>query len=238
MFNRKPEPSAQDAQPSQFQQPGQYPQQGQYDPNQHGYPQGSFQQQPPQPKKKNFFMRHKILTALLALIVIIGLGSAIGGGSKDSDPKTASSSAPSGEAKNNNGGTELAKMGTPVQDGKFTFTVLDVQRGKTVVGESFMQEKAQGEFTIVKLSVKNTGDKPQTVFDSNQKAFSDAGQEYSPNTSASIAMPNNSNFFVKEINPGNSVTGYMVFDAPVGTKLTSIELHDSAFSGGVKASLK
>ena len=44
--------------------------------------------------------------------------------------------------------------------------------------------------------------------------------------------------FLEDINPGNSVVGTVVFDVPKGTKVTELELHDSAFSGGVKVALK
>ncbi len=39
--------------------------------------------------------------------------------------------------------------------------------------------------------------------------------------------------FLNEINPGNTVKGMLVFDMPKDAKPTSIELHDSPFSGGV-----
>ncbi|RSM44161.1 hypothetical protein DMB66_52525 [Actinoplanes sp. ATCC 53533] len=40
------------------------------------------------------------------------------------------------------------------------------------------------------------------------------------------------------MNPGNTVKGKLVFDVPEGTKLTSLELHDSLFSDGVQVNLK
>jgi hypothetical protein len=39
--------------------------------------------------------------------------------------------------------------------------------------------------------------------------------------------------FLKEINPGNSVKGTLVFDMPKDAKPATIEMHDSRFSGGV-----
>jgi hypothetical protein len=57
-----------------------------------------------------------------------------------------------------------------------------------------------------------------------------------PDTSAAIYLPD-SNTFITPINPGNSVVGTLVFDVPVGSTLSSIELHDSAFSDGVSVQL-
>jgi hypothetical protein len=48
---------------------------------------------------------------------------------------------------------------------------------------------------------------------------------------------NESSVLFNTINPGNAVTGKVVFDIPKGAKLTTLELHDSAFSGGVTVTL-
>jgi hypothetical protein len=42
---------------------------------------------------------------------------------------------------------------------------------------------------------------------------------------------------ILDLNPGFSATITVPFDVPVGTVPDAIELHNSAFSGGVKASL-
>lgn len=47
----------------------------------------------------------------------------------------------------------------------------------------------------------------------------------------------NADTLLNDINPGNQVTGVVVFDIPKNVKLTRLELHDSPFSGGVPVSL-
>jgi hypothetical protein len=47
----------------------------------------------------------------------------------------------------------------------------------------------------------------------------------------------NNQTFLNNINPGNEVTGTLVFDVPAGVELAALELHDSLFSGGVKVAL-
>src|SRR3569833_3270516 len=47
----------------------------------------------------------------------------------------------------------------------------------------------------------------------------------------SKAFPNN-------INPGNSVTASIAFDVPKGTRPTQVVPHDSAFSNGVRVTLR
>jgi hypothetical protein len=42
---------------------------------------------------------------------------------------------------------------------------------------------------------------------------------------------------VQRLTPGRKVTGRLVFDVPKTAKLTTLELHDSLLSGGVKVTL-
>jgi hypothetical protein len=129
-------------------------------------------------------------------------------------------------------------IGDPVKDGKFQFTVTKVACGKKSVGSSLLNQKAQGQFCLITLKVKNIGDEAQMFAGSNQKAFDAKGTEYSNDTSAEIYANSEAQTFLNEINPGNSVTGKLVFDVPKSTKLTRMELHDSIFSGGVEINLK
>ena len=127
-------------------------------------------------------------------------------------------------------------VGDPARDGKFEFVVQTVTCGKASVGSGFLVQEAQGTFCLIKVQVKNIGDEARTFTGANQKAF--AGKvEYSNDTGAELAANEQAATFLEEINPGNSVAATLVFDVPKGTKLTAIELHDSAFSGGVTVTL-
>ena len=91
-----------------------------------------------------------------------------------------------------------------------------VNCGKTQIGSSDFGVKAQGKFCLVSMKVKNIGDKPQTLFGDNQKLFvGDA--EYGANAEAGIYL-DDSQTFIEEINPGNSLTGIVVFDVPKNAK--------------------
>lgn len=130
-----------------------------------------------------------------------------------------------------------SQLGKAVRDGKFEFTVRSVKCGISVVGDNpYIQEKAQGQFCAVQLSVENIGDEPQSMFADNQYAFDTKGRKFSANSMASMA-DESSQVLWEEINPGNTVKGKVYFDLPKGAKLTSLELHDSAFSGGVTVRL-
>lgn len=130
-------------------------------------------------------------------------------------------------------------IGEPVRDGKFEFTVQEVQCGVQSVGSSGLAKTAQGRYCLVTLQVKNIGDKPQTMFDSNQKGFGSNNAQYSTDSEAGLyANSDNSQVWITEINPGNQVTGVLVFDMPQDVELVRLELHDSAFSGGVNVTVK
>ena len=124
-----------------------------------------------------------------------------------------------------------------VRDGKFEFTVTGVDCGAKKIGDEYINTKAQGEFCLVHMKVKNIGDEAQSFFADNQTAYNAKGQEFSADSGAAIYLAD-ADSFMSEINPGNSIKGTVVFDVPKGTDLTSIDLHDSFFSGGVTVALR
>lgn len=123
-------------------------------------------------------------------------------------------------------------------DGQFEFKVLAMTCGLKSVGVDFLASKAQGQFCVIKMQVTNTGTDAQTLFDTNQYVYDAAGRKYEADLSAGIsANSSDSQVWIAPINPGNSVTGVMVYDMPKGDKPASIEVHDSAFSGGATIQL-
>lgn len=111
-----------------------------------------------------------------------------------------------------------------------------VECGATEIGEEPSTQTAQGQFCVVTLTVENIGDEPRTLSVLDQKAFDSADREYAADTSLTGAMENLETWFT-EINPGNSVTGTLVFDVPQDTQLVRLELHDAPFSDGVEVAV-
>ena len=193
---------------------------------------------PTPPKQRSWFARHKILTALIGLAVLIAIIVAASGGGKSGETSTSAASSPAGAASASE--APAAKdpgIGTPVRDGKFEFTVAKVESGKKQVGEQYLEQTAQGSYTLVHLSVKNIGDEAQSFSDSDQKLIGADGKQYSADSMAGSAIKNNDVLFA-QINPGNAVDGILVFDLPAGAVPAKLELHDSPFSGGVTVALK
>jgi hypothetical protein len=124
-------------------------------------------------------------------------------------------------------------LDTPVRDGKFEFVVTSYSCGHKQVGESFVSVKASGQFCIFNLKIKNIGDEGQTFADAFQRAHGPDDKTYKAHTGAGVVANEGTDAAWSTINPGNSVTGKIVFDIPKKAKITSLELHDSLLSRGV-----
>lgn len=178
-----------------------------------------------------------IILSIVAGLVFISLIIAAGSTSTTTTTVTTTQPPETNSQQTTNTNTAIAGLGTPVRDGKFEFTVTNVDCNKTQIGDQYINKQAQGKFCILSISVKNIGDVPQTLNSSDQKVFNDKGQEYTNDSSAEIYLDNNDVLY-KDINPGNTVNGKFVFDVPTEAVLVKAELHDSSFSNGVVVSLQ
>ena len=164
-------------------------------------------------------------------------GDAEDGAAAEADDTAADDAEQEGEAPPEEDTADGFGIGDVAQDGKFEFVVTEVETGVEQVGSEYLNETAQGQFVLVHLEVTNVGDKAQTLFDSDQYLIDTEGREHSADSSAGIYIENNK-VFLNEINPGNTLSGVLVFDIPADATPASVELHDSMFSGGVTISLE
>ena len=129
----------------------------------------------------------------------------------------------------------LPGTGDEVRDGKFAFVVTEVENaGKVYDPEGVLDDEAVGVWFVVHMDVTNIGDEEQTFFAGNQTVTWD-GKEFS----AAGFTWNGTN--AEAINPGLNLEAVVMFDVPdafpEGGVGSVLELHDSAFSGGVNAYL-
>lgn len=213
------------------------------------YPQGMDPYpQPPAPQRKRGIGR--ILLYVLGAILVLGvLGSIVNGG--DDRPQPQSGAAPAATGGSGGGSTggdsesgqaaqndaAPARIGQEVRDGKFAFTVTKVETGVNQVGSGFTRKTAQGQYVLVHVTVQNIGTEAQLFSDTNQKLIDDQGRRFDADTDTAVLALPQSEAFLNNINPGNSVQGILLFDVPKDAKITEIELHDSMFSAGVRVSL-
>jgi hypothetical protein len=235
------------------QQPGQpNPEQpGQPNPQQPGaYPPPGYPAAPsPAPAKKGMGTGKLLLiiaAGLIALCCVGGIIVAAVSGGKSSNQSAGSdkpaAAAPTGAvaaAPTQAAAPKKAqpKLGQPARDGKFEFTVTNVEYGKTQVGGQFANKTAQGQFVLVHVTVKNVGTEARMFTGATQRALGEGGVKYDNDSSAEIYANTDNDTFLNTINPGNEVKGILVFDIPKDKKITAVQLHDSMFSGGVTVDL-
>lgn len=179
-------------------------------------------------------MRRLIIAsaAAVGLIAVLASGSTSGDSSSSGGSDQATSSASDGAGESGGAG-----IGDAVRDGKFEFVVKSVECGVKKVGSEFLEEKAQGQFCLVDMSVTNIGDESQFFDAGSQKGTTDTGATVDADGTASLVIPENENSFLEEINPGNSIDVVVVYDIAKDQNLTALELHDSFMSDGVLVNL-
>ncbi|WP_043602322.1 DUF4352 domain-containing protein [Nocardia otitidiscaviarum] len=175
----------------------------------------------PMPPRKRKVWPWVLLAVFLAFVALVGGCVAL-------FSTTANEVAKSEERR-----TSAAPAGSPVRDGQFEFVVTGTERTPTV-GDGYLTETAQGEYLLVYVDITNTGGEPRSYFGENQKAIDDQGREFTNDTMAELAIDSGP----KELNPGLTISKTIIFDIPVGSRITAIEFHDSALSGGARVALE
>lgn len=208
-----------------------------------------------EPKKKSWFARHKFLTAVAALVLVIGFFSAVSGGddttaadpalaeapveAAQADPAAAQQQAPKAEAPKKEEAPKkdaVVPLGTPATNGDFEFTVTKSSCGKAKVGDQYLNKEAQGQFCEVAVTVKNVGKQPAYFSSGMANLIDGTGTQFAVDDEAMI-YAQKSNTIFEQINPGNKLTGTLVFDIPKETKPDHIQLKGSMFSSGVNIAL-
>jgi hypothetical protein len=157
-----------------------------------------YQPQPEPPTKKGGWLKMGILLGILWLAGCGALINAIGGDDPatttaqptaatqaTSAPPVAETTEPEPEPEPEPT-QETVKVGEKVRDDSYQFTVTNVRCGVSRVGSQYLGEKAQGQFCLVKMRVKNVGDDPIYFSDENQALVDTKGKTYSPDDEAWI----------------------------------------------------
>lgn len=125
------------------------------------------------------------------------------------------------------------KLNQPAYDGDFKFVVTSVQCGASAADAiSPAAVPAGAQECIVTMTVEADKSQAQTFFDSNQYAYDSAGRQFSADSNAIFYVTNDQD--ATQVNPGITITAEVPFQLPANDSISYFELHDSAFSGGVK----
>lgn len=179
---------------------------------------------PPPPDEKR---RWPWIIGVVVVVAILGVGLfTLVRGRSGADPAGAGTTA------------AAAQMGQAATDGGLQFMVSGMKCGAKTVGGDLLGRQAKGEYCILDISVQNVGGGARKFATMPQKASDSTGAEYTADSVAGTYANTDQPKFLADIAPGDTVSGELVFDVAPGSKLTTVELHESMTSPGVRVPLK
>lgn len=152
-------------------------------------------------KKRNY------IVSLLVVALFLALAAGSGSNKSDKANTGAQQSTPA----------ELSKEGV---SSDVKISVQKFESSDTAGNNQFSTKKAQGVFKIVTLSVTNNQKDAITVDGNSFKLIDNQNREFSYSSEAQLAISSSTGsqkkevFSLKQINPGMTVTGIVVFDVP------------------------
>lgn len=124
-----------------------------------------------------------------------------------------------------------------VGDGNLAFAVTDVEQ-RDIAGDPAAPGyfvTAKGVYVVVSLRIRNVGNRPVTLVDSDQTLVDATGRSFATDRAANIY--DNREVPSTRIVPGGELRVRLAFDVPVGTQPREIVLRESASSAGVVVAL-
>lgn len=124
-----------------------------------------------------------------------------------------------------------ATLGQTVRDGGLEFTVDEVTCG---TDDELLGTNPQGQYCVASIAARNVGRTPQTFDVMWQRAFAPNGTEFAADEQVSFFVNAGNPDFDRDINPGNHIRAYVVYDIPAGTSISRLDLHASNSSRGAE----
>jgi hypothetical protein len=122
-------------------------------------------------------------------------------------------------------------------DGGFVFDVGTVKCGVPTVGPAELPQKADGQFCLVDVTVRNTGTEPVLLDPGAQEALDAQGKHYPMSDRAAVFLNDGVPTLLEQIAPGTNVSGVLPFDLPSGVSPVAVELREAVGSTGVRVAL-
>lgn len=132
-----------------------------------------------------------------------------------------------------NRGQRIIGLNQAGRDGDLEFQVRQVRCGVGQVGDPLVSQAAVGQFCLVELAVRNVGKRPAFFTDALQRAYGPDGELFNADSEASMLANADQQVFLNEINPGNLVTGALVYDIPIRARIVRLRLHHAPSSPGL-----
>ncbi|MBM2617010.1 DUF4352 domain-containing protein [Actinoplanes sp. LDG1-06] len=128
-------------------------------------------------------------------------------------------------------------VGRKASEGTLSVAVTKTECGLTEVGPPDLPLAAEGEFCLVSVAVQNTGKEPRLLDPGAQRALDRQGRSYRVAEQAAVFVNDQDPSLLDEIPPGAIRQGVVPFDVPKGVTLTSLMVHKSPYSTGVRVQL-
>ena len=175
------------------------------------------------PSSKKAFYKRWWFWALAVVVVIIIASS---GGDKDLSSTATTASQKTAQAE------VTYKLKDEAPAGDLTFVANSITKKKTVGSGYFAKTSQSGTYAIVNVTVKNTGKETITIDSSLFSMFDSQGREfkYSIDGQTAYMTAGKDNFFLKQVQPGLSATGEIIFEIPEDTAGLKLSVRSGVFS--------
>ncbi|MDK8352383.1 DUF4352 domain-containing protein [Actinotignum sanguinis] len=147
--------------------------------------------------------------------------AASGNAAESVDKAGAEAEGDKGDKKDKNDDATVG-IGTPVILGDFEVTVTNVEKGVSHIGNDVLGKDATGQYVIVDVTVKNTGKEAAGFAESEQKLVDTEGRQHS--VSGDSLYLGDASMIYEKVNPGNTVTGKLLYDVPADAVPAKLEL--------------
>lgn len=157
--------------------------------------------------------------------------------SAESDDSSADEGEASDEEDEGSEEAEVASLGEPVAVGDWEITVSSVGERTAQVGDEFLSTDAQGEFLPVEVSLTNNGSSAESFFASDFVVIDADGREFSYSSDASMYSGEAGLSILDEVNPGNTLSGYLYFDVAETADIQKVHINDGWFADPIEVNL-
>jgi uncharacterized lipoprotein YehR (DUF1307 family) len=150
-------------------------------------------------------VRYKHWLFYLLIIISIISVSACGNGQDTPGPDKENQKEPAGKE---------YSLDQEVNAGKLGYVVSEVKKDNKIGENEFLQKTTENQFLLVKVKVTNNDQEARTIDTSLFKLNDSEGREYTAMADADLYVNEGSGFFLAQVNPGTSKSGYIVFETP------------------------
>ncbi len=122
----------------------------------------------------------------------------------------------------------------PLAVGNYLYVIKKIWFRKTV-GNSFANQRADGVFMLVKLTIKNITSSPKSISSGYFKIIDNEGNSYEPSAEAMMLLTGlgYNTFAFKQLQPNIPSTGIVVFEVPTSRKKYYLQLSGGFFKGNI-----